>query len=861
MKRTIRNRTVRLVLLVGFVFTIVLLTIRHYLGGITFTAVRSGNQSVVQIITLLNSTIELTQELGNPPDNQLTDSSTQIFYKKNRPIRQTVAIRLLLDSLLSLTKQTPELGPITRQVQDEAEIILQSGLTSKGRSGEAVQRLMQLLRTVRLDLTRSLLDDQKRIREHVNTSRTLNTIIDGLVLFLAFSLLFAFYYYTLRRERLTRQVIYRQKELTQYLEAIPEGVVVLNTDNQLVYVNQAAQELMNSSLNAGPVSLSDWTSQFRLVHADSKLPFEPAELPISRALRGEAVSIENLLLEAARGPRLLSTHARPLYDREGELMGAISIFRDITEANLKEQELEQARSIADQSLTEREIFLANISHDIRTPLNAILGFAELLRQNRTTPEEQGYLNGINLSGNNLLALINELLDISSLESGQLVLEPVPTQIDVIIQTIEANLSAQASEKSLRYEVLSDPAVPPTIVADPFRLTQLLLYFCAHAVKFTKEGLIKFEVDVEESDLPGFVTTVFRIKDAGIGIAEENLSRIFSRFSRVSTDTLFRSAGTGLGLNIAQNLIALMNGTVSVHSRLGVGTTFTIRIPFPIPDTVVTSVSVPLDPGLRKGGPELGADRSIIDILIVEDNELNQKVLEGFLSRYRVKPVMVNNGLGAVTILEKKRFDLILMDIQMPEMDGYTATQIIRQRLALSTPIIALTAYTMPGERERCLAVGMNAYLAKPIRIEHFDEILTQFAPGLLLNSSPITHANETDVEKELIDRAYLDEVTGGDLILLGELLSLFTRDLPQYRQVLMDAVHQKDRATFNQTAHKFRSSLNSLAMLGIAEHLKKLENDDQGFELKIGGQLAKLWADIDRGLAVLENLLTGTSKC
>ena len=860
MKRTIRNRTVRLVLLVGFFFTIVLLTLRHYLGEMTFATVRSGNQSVVQTITLLNTTIELTQELNKLPGNKPTDSTTQVLSKTNRSLRQAVTIRLLLDSLLYLTKQTPELGLLTRQVQAEAEIILQNKLPGSSRSGEAVQRLVQLLHTVRLDLARSLLDDQKRMRVHVNTNRILDIIIDGLVLILAFALLVAFYYYTLRRERLTKQVLYRQKELTQYLEAIPEGVVVLNTDNQLVYVNQAAQELMNSSLDAGPVSLSDWTGQLRLVHADSKLAFELSELPISRALRGEAVSTENLLLETAHGPRLLSTHARPLYDREGELMGAISIFRDITEADLRERELERARSIADQSLTEREIFLANISHDIRTPLNAILGFAELLRQNRTTPEEQGYLNGIKLSGNNLLFLINELLDISSLESGQLVLEPVPTQTDDIIQTIEANLSVQASEKRLRYKVVSNSAVPSTIIADPFRLTQLLLYFCAHAVKFTKEGLIKFEVDVEESDLPGSVTIVFRIKDAGVGIAEENVSRIFSRFSRVSTDTLFRSAGTGLGLNIAQNLIALMNGTVSVQSQLGVGTTFIIRIPFSIPDPVVTSVAPPVDPAPGKGDLELRADRSSIDILIVEDNELNQKVLEGFLSRYRVKPVTANNGLEAVTILEKKRFDLILMDIQMPEMDGYTATQIIRQRLALSTPIIALTAYTMPGERERCLAVGMNGYLAKPIRAENFDEILTQFVPGLRPNMPLIAHATGIEVEKELIDQAYLDDVTGGDLTLLGELLALFTRDLPQYRQLLVDAIHRKDRPAFNQTAHKFRSSLNSLAMLGLAEQLKKLESDDPGFDVEIEAQLVNLWADIDRGLAVLGAMLTGTSE-
>lgn len=855
MKTTIRNRTIRQILFVGFVFTIILLITRHYLGEITYYTIRSGNQSVIQTMALLNNTIELTQELSYSPADQFTDSTTQALPKNNRSIRQRAATRLRLDSLLSLTKQIPELTPLTRQVQAETAIILQNS----ERSPEAVQRLVQLLRTLHLDISRSLLDNQKRTREHINTSRILYTIIDSLELLFAFALLGAFYYYTLRRERLTQKALHRQKELTQYLEAIPEGVVVLSTDNQLVYVNKTAQKLTNSSLEAGPVSLSDWTSQLRLVHPDSKLPFAPGELPISRALRGEAISIENLVLETAHGPRLLSTHACPLYDREGKLMGAISIFRDITEAALKEQELAWARSVADQSLTEREIFLANISHQLRTPLNAIMGLAELLRGNRTSPEELGYLNGIEWSGNNLLALINELLDISSLKTGQLVLEPVPTQMASILQTIEANLSAQASEKNLRYEIRSDPAVPPMIMTDPLRLTQLLGYVCAYAVKFTGEGLITVEVETETSDLPGPVITVFRVKDAGVGIDEEEVSRIFSRFSRVATDTLFRSAGTGLGLNIAQNLVALMNGTVSVQSHEGVGTTFTIRIPFSIPNADGMSVADQPASVLATEGIRPRTDHSPIDILIVEDNELNQKVLEGFLHRYRIKPLIANNGLKAMTILEKKTVDLILMDIQMPEMDGYTATQIIRQQLNLSTPIVAMTAYTMSGERERCMAVGMNAYLAKPIRIEHFDEILTRFAPGLLLTTTQITHADEINSKEALIDREYLDEITDGDLVLLGELLSLFMGDLPDYRQLLMSAIKQNDRPTFNQTAHKFRSSLTSLAMLGIAEHLKKLERNDQVFDRAASDQLEHTWADIDRGLAILKNLLNGNS--
>ena len=235
--------------------------------------------------------------------------------------------------------------------------------------------------------------------------------------------------------------------------------------------------------------------------------------------------------------------------------------------------------------------------------------------------------------------------------------------------------------------------------------------------------------------------------------------------------------------------------------------------------------------------------------------MNQKVMEGFLMRYHLKPVIANNGLEAVAILGYRTLDLILMDIQMPGMDGYTATQIIRQDLALNTPIIAMTAYTMPGEREHCLATGMNAYLAKPVRMEQIDEILALFPPGLVLPTSASTDIRTTDPQEELINQAYLNEVMDGDNELFSDLLSLFVRDLPEYRQALFEAIETQDRPAFNQIAHKFRSSLNSLAMLRLAERLKEMESEGQEFNLVLAAQLARLFQDINNCLRVLENKL------
>jgi len=855
MKLTIRNQTVHAALFTGFGIAIILLTIRHYYEATTFSNVRRGSQSIIQTIAVLNNTIELTIELGYPLYARLSDTTAQAIFRANQSARTKAAIRPLLDSLVSLTRGTPEFNPLARQLRVKAEVVLQTDIIrNKDNASQKIQQLVRMLRTFRLALSDSLLGSQRQINDHIATMRTLNTIVDSVILLLAAALLIVFYRYTLRRERLTKQVIDRQKELTQYLEAIPEGVIVLNTDKQLVYTNQAAQQMLTILPTESNLYLSNLARRFRLSYADSNEPFQPDDIPLSRALKGEIVSTDNMLLETENGSRIIASQARPLYDRDEELIGAISIFRDITEANQKEQELQQARTIAEQSLQEREIFLANISHDIRTPLNAILGFTELLRQKRMSPDEQDYLNGIKLSGNNLLTLINELLDISRIESGQLVLKLVPTSTKELIQTVESHLSTKAGEKGLRYEVHVDPAVPPVLLADPLRLTQILLNICTNAIKFTKIGFIKLNVYSEVSSHSGQTTVVFSIEDSGVGMDDENLAHIFNRFSQVFSDDLFRSAGTGLGINIAQSLVNLMNGTTSVKSSLGEGTTFTIRIPFVIPQTVATVpdlARVPQPTPL----PDSSASRSTIDVLVVEDNEMNQKVMEGFLMRYHLKPVIANNGLEAVAILAHRTFDLILMDIQMPGMDGYTATKTIRQDLALNTPIIAMTAYTMPGERERCLAIGMNAYLAKPVHIEQIDEILTLFAPGFLPPASASTDIHTTDPREELIDQAYLNEVTDGDNELLADLLSLFIRDLPQYRQVLFEAIEAQDRPVFNQTAHKFRSSLNSLAMLSLAERLKGMESEGQEFNLTLAAQLAGLFQDINGCIRILEGKL------
>jgi signal transduction histidine kinase/CheY-like chemotaxis protein len=666
-----------------------------------------------------------------------------------------------------------------------------------------------------------------------------HSIIDGLVVVLMASLLYAFYRYTIHTDYLANQLFERKSTLAQYLDVLPEGIAVIDASQQISYINQAGKTLLNLSFSPTNVHLlSDWTARFcQSCLGDVNQPLPIATLTIDNHKTPNGTT------------RTLTVQTRPLYDEQGKLLETISLLRDTSEYRCKEEELKRAYTMAEQALAEREIFLANISHDTRTPLNAILGFSELLAHRKTEPDDHTYLEGIRTSGNKLLALINELLDLSRIESGQLTLEPKPVLLDEILQDVAAEIMPKARHKNIQYEVRVDLNAPALFLADRLRIVQVIVNIGLNSVNFTDEGFIRLSVQHSPSDQLQRTQLVLTIDDSGAGIAIDKLDKIFDRFSRVSDQAIYRSGGTGLGLNIAHSLVTLMGGTIDVQSRPGHGTTFCIRLPVELPD--VNAPVLMQTALIRK--PQFIP--SSMRVLIVEDNILNQKVMEGYLKRHQVMPTIVNNGFEAVEILKNMSFDLIFMDIQMPIMDGYLATETIRKQLALNTPIIAMTAYTMAGEQERCLSTGMNDYLSKPIRINQLDNVLARFMPDPASKNQPTTPANTVAMGTNIIDESFLNELMDGDDELLAEMVSLFQEDLPNYRQTLFNAIDQQDQSLFKQTAHKFRSSLNSLAMLETAKGLKLLETDVALDPLAKRAQLASLFEDINQGMKFFDSRL------
>ena len=377
---------------------------------------------------------------------------------------------------------------------------------------------------------------------------------------------------------------------------------------------------------------------------------------------------------------------------------------DMTERIKMERELISAKVLAERNAHAKDVFLANMSHEIRTPMNAITGFANLLKETKLDSEQKEFVSNINTAAENLLGIINDILDLSKIESGHLVIESVPFNLYEVIKNIKSVLTYKALGKNLELDYQISASIPHTILGDPTRLTQILLNLTNNAIKFTEAGSVKIVLDLQSENEDEY-NILFKIIDTGVGIPQDKLMVIFDRFAQANSDTTRKFGGTGLGLSISKLLIELQQGNIFVESEEHVGSTFYFNLSFKkVKGEIIQKQEtylLPIDPHKK------------VRILLAEDNPLNQKLAMKVLERFGFFPELAENGRIAVLKVQEKQYDVILMDLQMPEMDGYQATQFIRKKLENNTPIIALTAHSLIGEKEKCMAVGMNDYITKP----------------------------------------------------------------------------------------------------------------------------------------------------
>lgn len=479
----------------------------------------------------------------------------------------------------------------------------------------------------------------------------------------------------------------------------------------------------------------------------------------------------------------------------------------------------------------KENFLANMSHEIRTPLNAILGFTALLQKKKLDHQSAAYIHTIRQSGENLLTIINDILDLSRIEAGMMRIEPAPFSVRSLIHSVETMFHEKTKEKGLLLTASVEQTVPDILEGDAVRLTQILVNLIGNAIKFTRQGSINIAVRAETMH-DGRINLFMTVSDTGIGIEKEKLPGIFDRFRQAEDSITRKYGGTGLGLAIVKDLIDLQQGDISVISEPGLGTRFQFNIPYKIPSqkTIVQEEDLST---AEEFSPSEG-----MKILVVEDNEINQLLMKQLLASWKINPDTAANGRLAVEKLRQQPYDIVLMDIQMPEMDGYTATQIIREELQLTTPIIAMTAHALAGEREKCLAAGMDEYISKPVREHALQTLLTKFAG---LKHQLRDNAGPEIKTYQYIDLTYMREISGGDKEYEAMVTAQFLELVPAGLQQMEQAWHNKDFDTLRKLAHSMKTSISVMGMNAALE--KDLDTIEHGNdEEELGRSLQKVMA-------------------
>lgn len=487
----------------------------------------------------------------------------------------------------------------------------------------------------------------------------------------------------------------------------------------------------------------------------------------------------------------------------------------IQQLNLSEKKQREAARI-------KENFLANMSHEIRTPLNAILGFTNLLRHKKMDEESSHYLQTIEQSGENLLAIVNDILDLSKIEAGMIRLETAPFSLRNLLHAVETMFATRVAEKELQLTSETDPLLPDILEGDPMRLTQILVNLVNNAIKFTQKGYIHIHVS-QQGWRDRQLLLAISVADSGIGIESDQLDRIFERFQQAEDSVTRKYGGTGLGLSIVKDLVTLLQGSITVESRPGQGTQFSLVIPFGVAKDNDVQQTDQL-----QNQPAAGSLQGM-EILVAEDNEINQSLIRHLLDRWGATCSFAYNGQDCIEQLRAHHFHVVLMDIQMPVMDGYTASQEIRHVLKSDIPIIAMTAHAMPGEREKCISFGMNEYLSKPVREGQLYQLLTKFGKQgsgdahFSPRSFPVAAENY-----ETIQLDYMREVSLGNTDYEKAVTGQFLEIMPAALDELEEALASQQYTLLGKLAHNMRTSVSVMGLLPVLSPiLDELEHQQQ----------------------------------
>ncbi len=524
----------------------------------------------------------------------------------------------------------------------------------------------------------------------------------------------------------------------------------------------------------------------------------------------------------------------PFRDDKGTPYQYVAISIDITKQKLLEQELteakifaelattiaEESRNSAEDAVVSKQQFLSNMSHEIRTPMNAIIGFTKVVLKTKLTAKQKEYLMAIKMSGDALIVLINDILDLAKVDSGKMTFEKTPFKLMLSINAMLHLFETKIQEKNLELITKYDQNIPEVLLGDPIRLNQIILNLVSNAVKFTNNGKIIVSIKILSQD-DEKSKIEFSVSDTGIGIKPSLLSKIFENFQQATNTTSRLYGGTGLGLAIVKQLVEAQGGKIKLESKVNKGSTFSFVLDFK-----KSAVEIIHEPEIQ----ELDSSIKNTKVLVVEDMELNQLLMKTLLDDFGFECDISANGKLAIEKLQTKSYDIILMDLQMPEMNGFQATEYIRKKMKLTIPIIALTADVTTVDVEKCKAVGMNDYLSKPVDERLLYSKLIAFSKkpiAIIEHTKGQDHATDTI---KYVDMTYLNKLTKSDPKLMSQMINAYLTQTPPLILTMKQSLIDKDWKMLQSAVHKM---VPSFAIMGIKPNIQEMAKKIQEYAFTI----------------------------
>jgi PAS domain S-box-containing protein len=610
----------------------------------------------------------------------------------------------------------------------------------------------------------------------------------------------------------------QDKKFQSFLESVPDAIIIVNKEGNIEYSNTQTEVLFGyekSEIIGNKIELL-MPSKFKDTHQNHREGY--FDKPKGRKM-GEGMQLFAKHKNESEFPVEISLSK---LDTDDGFLVCASI-RDVSQQKRIEKELIEAIIKAENAVKSKQQFLANMSHEIRTPMNAIIGFTKVILKTDLTPKQKEYLNAIKMSGETLIVLINDILDLAKVDAGKMVFEKLPFKLSLSISTMLYLFETKIQEKNLKLIVKYDSNIPEVLIGDSIRLHQIILNLVSNAVKFTFEGKITVAVRKLTEDDEN-VTIQFSVSDTGIGIEPKKINKIFENFQQAHSQTSRIFGGTGLGLAIVKQLVEAQGGSIYVESEMDKGSTFTFVLSFKkahgetVLDTEITDL---VDNHIKN-----------IKVLVVEDVELNQLLMKTLLDDFGFECHIAENGKIAIEKLENDSYDVILMDLQMPIMNGFQATDYIRNTLKSSIPIIALTADVTTVDLDKCQAVGMNDYIAKPVDSR---KLYSKIVGIIKKNIQEIEFKTAENLESKKLKHAnikYLDHLTKSDPKLMTEMINVYIKQTPTLIDTIKKSWLEKDLELLKSAVHKL---IPSFVIVGIdkkyEETARKIEDNVNNIEM------------------------------